>query len=290
MPRVLEFIASGIIGSDYLDAIVQRGREDDVMRAIGAELRQSGMILQLSQLRRNACMVNALPELLGRDRWAVMENKINICPYVDLKNHTWETYLATLGSSHRYNFNRRLRTLQKNFNVRFESIESAADASRALDALMELHRKRWDSRGNSEAFPNSATVHFHREFVSLAAQRGWLRMRILSVDDQAVAAIYGMRYGSTFYFYQSGFDPAWAKHSVGLVMMGLSIKAALEEGASEYDLLHGDEEYKFHWARSQYELGRLELYPPHRRVRLYRRAIDLNRAARRMARRVLKQG
>ena len=70
--------------------------------------------------------------------------------------------------------------------------------------------------------------------------------------------------------------------------MGLSIKAALEEGASEYDLLHGDEEYKFHWARTKRELGRLEMHPPHTRARFYKRAIEFNRAARQMARRVLK--
>jgi len=43
-----------------------------------------------------------------------------------------------------------------------------------------------------------------------------------------------------FYFYQSGFDPTYERSSVGLITMGLSIQAALEEGACEYDLLHGE--------------------------------------------------
>ena len=42
-------------------------------------------------------------------------------------------------------------------------------------------------------------------------------------------------------------------------------------------------------ARSKCELGRLEIHPPHTRARLYRRAIAFNRAARRMARRVLQR-
>ena len=105
-----------------------------------------------------------------------------------------------------------------------------------------------------------------------------------------MAALYGLTYGKTFYFYQSGFDPAYSKQSVGLVMMGLAVKAAIEEGVSEYDLLHGDEEYKCHWASEARDLSRLELYPPHARGRIYKRAIDLNRAARRMAKRVLTKG
>ena len=72
---------------------------------------------------------------------------------------------------------------------------------------------------------------------------------------------YGFRYGDKFYFYQSGFDPGYARQSVGLVALGLTIKAALEEGAMEYDLLHGDEEYKFLWAHQTRELRRLELFP-----------------------------
>jgi len=61
----------------------------------------------------------------------------------------------------------------------------------------------------------------------------------------------------------------------------------VDEGAREYDFLHGDEAYKFHWASRTREIGRLELYPPHVRGQLYRRAIEASRAARRTARRVL---
>jgi len=289
MPRILEFIASGIIGSDYLYAIIERGRENQVLRGFSGELRRLGLMLQFTQLRRHACIVADLPEILRCNRWTASDATINVCPFVDLANHTWETYLATLGSSHRYNFNRRLRALKKNFNVRLDSINAGNGVLSALDVLMELHRKRWDPRGNSEAFCTPSIVEFHREFVQLASERAWLRLRLLFLDDRPAAAIYGFRFGSTFYFYQSGFDPSYSRHSIGLVMMGLSIKAALEDGASVYDLLHGDEEYKFHWARSKCELGRLEIHPPHTRARLYKRAIAFNRAARRMARRLLQR-
>jgi CelD/BcsL family acetyltransferase involved in cellulose biosynthesis len=286
MPHIVEFIGSGLRGSDYLDAIIERGRESEVLCAFAEELRRWGLMIQLSQLRRQSCVVRGLPQLLRQDRWTASETRINVCPFIDLRNHTWETYLATLGSSQRYNYNRRLRTLQKTFEVRLDTIRSPSDADGGLEAVIELHRKRWRS-GASEAFQTPAVIAFHREFVRLAASRGWLRLLILSLNNAPVSAVYGLRYGPTFYFYQSGFDPAYGKQSVGLVMMGLAIKYALDEGSAEYDLLHGDEEYKFHWARDQRELARLEVYPPHVRAGIYRRAIDVNRAARRMARRML---
>ena len=96
--------------------------------------------------------------------------------------------------------------------------------------------------------------------------------------------IYCLRYRGAMLFYQSGFDESWTKQSVGLVAMGLAIKAAIEEGAREYDLLHGSEEYKFQWAAGTRELGRLEVYPAHWLGSLYHRSVDWKRAARRAVR------
>jgi CelD/BcsL family acetyltransferase involved in cellulose biosynthesis len=84
-----------------------------------------------------------------------------------------------------------------------------------------------------------------------------------------------------FYFYQSGFDPAFARNSVGLLMMGVSIQDALEEGALEYDLLHGDEEYKAHWSRQSRELVRWEVMPPGIHGWVSQSVVELGRSAKR---------
>ena len=84
-----------------------------------------------------------------------------------------------------------------------------------------------------------------------------------------------------------GFNPAFSKMSVGLVMMGVAIESAVNEGCIEYDFLHGAEEYKFHWTRTSREIGRIEMFPPGAQARLFRHAMGLNQAARRMAKRVL---
>ncbi len=289
-PPVLEFLGSGVIGSDYLDAIAKRDWEQPVMAGFAASMDRQRLAIRLSQTRRGDCLVSRIPGSLREMRWKCDEAKINVCPFIDLRGHTWESYAGTLGSSQRYNFNRRLKNLTRTFDMRVEFVRAPEGAESALEVVIDLHRKRWGSTGASEAFQTPEFTAFHREFVRQAAERGWLRILILRLNDAPAAALYGLRYGSAFYFYQSGFDPDYARHSVGLVMMGLSIRAAIEEGVTEYDLLHGDEEYKFHWARTARELGRLELYPPGARGGVYRRAVAFNRAARRMAKRVLNKG
>ena len=44
MPEVAEFLGSGIIGSDYLDVIIEKGREDDVLGEFGRELNSRGLM------------------------------------------------------------------------------------------------------------------------------------------------------------------------------------------------------------------------------------------------------
>jgi CelD/BcsL family acetyltransferase involved in cellulose biosynthesis len=287
MPRVLQFLGSGVIGSDYLDVIAMKGREDEVVAAFADHLHSRGLMLQFSQLRGESSLASVLANHLEERAWTVAKTKLNVCPYIDLRGHTWASYLTTLGPNIRKNINRYLRNLPKTFDVRVDCVQTPAEARRALDVAIELHKKRWDATGLSEAFNSASVISFHREFAQLAAQRGWLRLLILWLDGTAAASLYGLRYGPTFYFYQSGFDPVYSKHSVGVSTMGLAIKTAIEEGASEYDFLHGNEEYKFHWAHRVRDLNRLELHPPQAIAWIYKQAIILNRAARQMARRVL---
>ncbi len=286
--QTLEFLGSGTIGSDYLDLVIPGGREGEVIDALAEYLSRQRLMLRLTQLRRGTALALSLARALReREGWSLFEGATAVCPYIDLSGHTWLSYLGTLGSSHRYNFHRRLKQLNKECEVRFEQALTEEQRRQALALLVQLHHRRWEGRGCSQAFATSDLLAFHEELSRLALQRGWLRLFVLWSDGKPAAALYGFRYGRAFYFFQSGFDPGYARHSVGLVTMGLAIKGALEEGAEEYDLLHGDESYKFLWARKAREITQVELYPPSVAGLLYREVSGLGRIGRRVARRVL---
>ena len=284
---VLEFLGNGCVGSDYLDLIVRRGYEAEARRAFASALANERLVLDWAQLRRGRCAAAGVAADLGARNWSVSEAVTNTCPFIPLAGMSWEAYLANLGAEHRYNFHRKWKRLNRDYSVQFERVDTEEQCRESIDLVMDLHNMRWRDRGGSDAFDTPGLVAFHREFSRIALERGWLRLYVLRLDRKSAACLYGFLYGGTFYFYQSGFDSAYRKESVGLVSMGLSIKSAIEEGAEEYDLLHGNEEYKSHWSRESRELSRLELYPPGGMGSICRRSAQLERAARRMARRVL---
>jgi CelD/BcsL family acetyltransferase involved in cellulose biosynthesis len=284
---VQEFLGSGNAGSDYLDFIVRRGCEPKALQAFASYLAGERLMLDWTQLKRHDCFAAAVASILGEKGWRVSETKTNTCPFILLAGKSWESYLATLGAEHRYNFNRKWKRLNRDYVVQFEQVRTEEQCHESIDLVVTLHNMRWRERGGSDAFHTRGLVGFHRELSQIALDRGWLRMYVLRLNGKPAAGLYGFLYHRTFYFYQSGFDAAYDKYSVGLVTMGLAIKRAIEEGAEEFDLLHGDEDYKSHWSNGSRELGKLELYPPGSLGWMCRSSADLELASRRIARRVL---
>jgi CelD/BcsL family acetyltransferase involved in cellulose biosynthesis len=285
----LEVLGTGSVGSDYLDIIIRRGFVEESARAIASHLAQERLMLRWTQLKRGS-RAAVVASALGAEGWHVADTETNICPFIQLKGSSWETYLASLGAEHRYNYHRKLKRLEREFGVELDQARTPAQCRQSVDLVIKLHNMRWHDRGGSDAFHTSALVEFHRNFSQVALDLGWLRLYVLRLDGKPAACLYGFLHRRVFYFYQSGFDAAYTKHSVGLVTLGLAIKSAFEEGAEEFDLLHGNEPYKSHWSNDSRELSRLEVYPPRSLGWLCRTSVDMGRASRNIARRVLPKG
>ena len=283
----IQFMGTGSVGSDRLDVILRRGHEAAGIAALAGPMAGAARALELGQVRDGASGAVALGAFLCHLGWSVAEEPTDISRYIDLSGIGWDAYLAGLGPAHRADFRRKLRRLGRDFRLSFRTVATEERRLQALHRLIALHRARWCGRGPSFAFHTPGHVRFHEEITRLACERGWLRFHTLWLDGAPAAALYGFKYGSTFSFYQSGFDPAFAPYSAGLVTMGLSIRSAIEERALEYDMLQGDETYKSRWARVARGVGRIELYPPRLKGRVVRGTMELSRAARRAARSLL---
>jgi CelD/BcsL family acetyltransferase involved in cellulose biosynthesis len=276
--RSVDFLGSGTAGSDYLDLIVRQGWEESALEALSSAMGANRM-LELNRLRSGA-QAFQLAAQFERRGWKTDVAPDGVCPFIDLRGHSWTSYLAGLSGEHRYNVRRKINALSSHFHVSFERVDQPLQCSPALHLLIRLHQKRWSEHGTSDAFHTEDHINFHDEFAIRALRRGWLRLYLLRLNGRPASAIYAFRYGPTFSFYQSGFDPEYARHSVGVAAMALSIKSAIEEGAEEYDFLHGDEAYKFHWARQSRELSRLRLFPPGRRGWCYQTLLGARSRAR----------
>jgi CelD/BcsL family acetyltransferase involved in cellulose biosynthesis len=69
---------------------------------------------------------------------------------------------------------------------------------------------------------------------------------LLAVNGgKAVGVLYGFIWGNTFAYYQGGWDAAWARFSLGTVLVRQAIRFAMLSGAKHFDFLRGAEPYKY---------------------------------------------
>ncbi|MDC4226029.1 MAG: GNAT family N-acetyltransferase [Candidatus Manganitrophus sp.] len=161
------------------------------------------------------------------------------CPSLALPK-TREEFLARLTQNRRQKYTRDLRVLEREGNVRYDSVK-LDEAGPILKDFRELYQKRWADSDALFLFLERVLLHGSGEEK--------VQADFLNVNGKNVAGLLHLRSGKSFLMYLMAVDHSFSKTvSVGNLLVGLSIEKAIAEGFSEYNFLKGNEEYKFHWA------------------------------------------
>jgi CelD/BcsL family acetyltransferase involved in cellulose biosynthesis len=168
-----------------------------------------------------------------------------LCPYIPLAEN-WETFSRTLGKNLRANIGRRRRQLDRDFALTFDTATEET-LPQAMEELFALHNGRWRRRALRGALEGARKQRFHHALSKQLLRRGWLRLHRLRLDGKTRAAFYCFESGGRVYYYLSGFDEALRKYSPGMVLMSQAVMDAMADRKSEFDLLRGDETYKYEW-------------------------------------------
>ncbi|WNG37779.1 GNAT family N-acetyltransferase [Archangium violaceum] len=289
--RRLAFLGETHVGSDYLDVVARRGREEEVARTFAGalwELRDQWDVLELTDLREDSVTVRVLRETFEKHRAELQLSTRYVCPYEVLgKGESFDDFLKR--TSRRDNYLRRKKWLEKQEGYRIEKTEAPGALAGPLTDFFRLHAMRWESDGGSQGIRGRGVEAFHRDATQLLAERGRLRLYTMKVGGQAVASVYGILHRDSFIYFQSGYDPAWRNRSVGLVLVGETFRDALELGLTEYDFLRGTESYKSDWTTRQRRTVSLRVLSPGGSGEWLVRRDEAMRQVREVAKRVLPQ-
>jgi CelD/BcsL family acetyltransferase involved in cellulose biosynthesis len=216
---------------------------------------------------------------------ATVERAESVLPFVELADLDWDAFLAGRSRQLRSQLGRKLRSLRKEHDVEFRRTRSPEEVASDLGILYRLHDARWAQRSYSSSFSDSAVRAFHLDFATAALERGWLRLTSMEVDGAPIAALYGWLIGGRWSYYQAGFDPEWSGYSPGFLLLAETIRQAIEDGASEYDMLLGDEAFKRRFATSSRTVCTVVIAPRGQRAHISAAAgARLRRAWRRLPR------
>jgi len=171
---------------------------------------------------------------------------------------SWDDQLALWKSKERVAYRSKWRRLMDEHEG--VALEGGRDLpmAHAFDELWRLHAARFE--GQHSKFLNEATHAMHRELIKRWEPRGRIMLPLLSADGKVVAARYGFAFEGKYWSYQTGFDPACAKMSVGNLSLGWAAQCAIERGLQEIDHMPGDARYKEEWSTHTRRVVHLEAF------------------------------
>lgn len=174
-----------------------------------------------------------------------------ICPYVAVPESK-EKLLASIDPKLRKKLRKSLRKLEsEQGKVELKHYREIGSLERAMEILVKLHQKRWNNKGTPGRFANEKSLRITLQTAKYFAEKDWLRLYFLTVKDKVVAVELNLEYGKKMYCHIKGFDPEYYKYRVGSLLTWKVLEECVEKGIVEYDLMQGDESYKYEWTHKQ---------------------------------------
>ncbi len=147
---------------------------------------------------------------------------------------TFDEWLASIGKKQRHEVRRKRRK----FEAEFGTVTIEHHGVDAVELFCTMHRL---SHGKKGRF---MTEQMQKLFTELLSKAG-ARIHLLVCDGVPLAAAFGFESETGYFYYNSAYDPGAAMVSPGVVLLSAMIEAEIERGATTFDFLKGDEEYKF---------------------------------------------
>lgn len=168
--------------------------------------------------------------------WTVQTRLHEVAAVLSLPD-TIDEYMSAIGKKQRHEVRRKRRRYED--VVGEIRLETHQGTGWAFDEFLRLHLL---AQGEKGQFMTPERQAF---FTELAALDGWRLDLLCTEESTAVAVVFGYSDATGYYLYNSGYDPALAEASPGVVLLGSMIERAIEEDRGRFDFLKGDEVYKF---------------------------------------------
>lgn len=165
--------------------------------------------------------------------------------YANVEGRSYAQYFEGLPSQVRNTVTRKRKQLEK-LKSRIAICRDEAGLEEALKAYERIYAVSWKV---PEPYP-----HFISGLCRTCAAQGWLRLGVVYVDEQPVAAQIWIVHAGIASIYKLAYDERLAKLSAGSILTAHLMQHALDvDKVREVDYLTGDDAYKKDWMSARRE-------------------------------------
>ena len=204
--------------------LLERHSEAEIAAALQALLgAEAADLIALGEIPEDS----ALRRALGRLSWPcaalALGRKESLRWLIDLPE-SLDAYFAGLSSSTRQSTRRKMRKLEKDFDVRLEIVTDPGDVARYLEEGEKISRLTYQWNVGQRLLNDADSQRRHREL----AEEGRLRCYLLSLDGTVRAFLRGTVEGPVYHYETPGFDPEFGRTSIGTILLIYALRDLIE--------------------------------------------------------------
>ncbi len=167
-------------------------------------------------------------------------------PWLELPSAS-EQLLGTVSRGLRSQLGRRQRALERAGALELRVVTDGPTLDRDLEAFLKLEASGWKGRAGTAILGSPHTERLYREFARAAAAQGWMRLYMLELDGQLIAADYGCALAGSGSLIKTAFSESHGHLSPGLVLRAAVLRSTIEEGLHRYYFFGEADQYKRRW-------------------------------------------
>jgi len=267
--------------SEHLDIIARSGYQHLVGQLVAACIQRetAWQRLWLWGIHANSPVLPHFMKAFGEAATALPCDRL---PYVATRAD-WATVKLGFGSNLRTNIDRYIRRVQKDYKCQFHRVRTPEQLEEFMEAFVQLHQERWQSKGEPGSFALPNRKEFMQETLREAFRCDRARLWTLFLDGQCVAVLQAFVDCGVAHYFQGGFKSGYDKHHLGSVMLALAVQDCVEaDDVDEFDFMGGGGAYKDHWTKTMYEAIEFEVLRTGFRPKLFEVIRDVVRIYKRM--------
>ena len=151
---------------------------------------------------------------------------------------------------------RRRRRLQELGELRFVVADSAESAALITGKMIEQKGRRYLETGTYNLFGQPQYRDFFLKGFTFAENSALLHVSALTLNDEIIAAHWGMVHEKRFYHFMPSLGKQWRKYAPGRLLLEHLIQWSFANNLEVFDFTVGKEEYKRVWHTGKAKLSR----------------------------------
>lgn len=179
--------------------------------------------------------------------------KLSAFPYLLTQNYyqedivDYDSYISQRPSILKNTIKRKTKKLDKSVDWNIKIFQQQDDITEALEKYHDVYKSSWKI---AEPYPN-----FINGLVELSHRRGWLRLGLLTIDGEAIAAQLWLVFGNTAYIYKLAYIKSFRNYSPGTILTNALVEHVIKtDKVSKIDFLTGADSFKLDWMTVYREL------------------------------------